>query len=197
MTTDQSPTPPAPETAAVAADHAAISRAHAAIADVADGVERRLDPRYVMLQRTAAIIGTVVAGVVWLLVAFAIVRATDVGADWAEYVFVAAAALTLLDLWWGQRKPAIAYRHASYRVDADGIAIRRGVFWWSAIHVPRSRVQHTDVSQGPLERRFGLGTLSIFTAGTHHAQVSLPGLDHALALRIRDALRSREEDDAV
>ena len=61
--------------------------------------------------------------------------------------------------------------------------------WRKVINVPRSRVQHTDVSQGPLERGHGLGTLVIYTAGTDHARVDLPGLDHATALRIRDSPR--------
>ena len=64
-------------------------------------------------------------------------------------------------------------------------------------NVPRSRVQHTDVAQGPLERRYGLGTLVIYTAGTEHAKVALPGLAYADALRIRDQLLPREGADAV
>ena len=63
--------------------------------------------------------------------------------------------------------------------------------------MPRSRVQHTDVSQGPLERGYGLGTLVIYTAGTDHAKVDLHGLDHATALAIRDHLLPREGGDAV
>jgi membrane protein YdbS with pleckstrin-like domain len=82
-------------------------------------------------------------------------------------------------------------------VDASGILIRRGVFWRRVIHVPRSRVQHTDVSQGPLERGHGLGTLVIYTAGTDHARVDLHGLDHAAALAIRDHLLPGEGEDAV
>ena len=65
------------------------------------------------------------------------------------------------------------------------------------IHVPRSRVQHTDVSQGPVERRFGLGTLVIYTAGTDHAKVDLAGLEHGVALRLRDHLLPSGDTDAV
>ena len=53
-----------------------------------------------------------------------------------------------------------------YRVDADEIEIWSGVLWRQAVVVPRSRVQHIDVSQGPIERSYGLATLSIHTAGT-------------------------------
>ncbi|MYG50257.1 MAG: PH domain-containing protein [Gemmatimonadales bacterium] len=99
--------------------------------------------------------------------------------------------------WWLYRWPVLHHRHASYAVHPDGIEIRKGVIWRQAISVARSRVQHTDVSQGPLERKYGLGTLGVYTAGTDHAKVSLDGLEHETALRIRDHLLPPAGDDAV
>jgi membrane protein YdbS with pleckstrin-like domain len=100
-------------------------------------------------------------------------------------------------VWMTVRWPEISYRHTFYRVDPHGIEIRRGVLWRRTISVPKSRVQHTDVSQGPLQRRYGLGTLVIYTAGTDHAKVELSGLSHARAMRIRDHLLPSGGDDAV
>ena len=99
--------------------------------------------------------------------------------------------------WLSHRWPEIAYRHTFYRVDPQGIEIRRGVVWRRTINVPKSRVQHTDVSQGPLQRTYALGTLVVYTAGTDHAKVELPGLSHARAMRIRDHLLPSGGDDAV
>ena len=79
-------------------------------------------------------------------------------------------------------------RYTHYRVDPDRIEIRRGVVWRSVMQVPRSRVQHTDVNRGPIDRSYGLATLVIFTAGTEHASVSLSGLAEADAYTIRDHL---------
>ena len=93
--------------------------------------------------------------------------------------------------------PAVEYRHASYRVDANGLEIRRGVYFRAVTNVPRSRVQHTDVAQGPLQRRFGLATLIVHTAGNDSAVVELPGLTHDTALAIRDHLLPGRSDDAV
>ena len=104
---------------------------------------------------------------------------------------------TILLAWHAHRWPALDYRHTSYRVDHLGIEIRRGVYWRERIHVPRSRVQHTDVSQGPIERRFGLATLVIYTAGTDYARVDLAGLEHGVALRLRDHLLPPGDTDAV
>ena len=99
--------------------------------------------------------------------------------------------------WWQQAWPPLEYRHASYRVDANGLEIRRGVYFRAVTNVPRSRVQHTDVAQGPLQRRFGLATLIVHTAGNESAVVELPGLTHDIALAIRDHLLPGRSDDAV
>jgi membrane protein YdbS with pleckstrin-like domain len=96
-----------------------------------------------------------------------------------------------------QRWPAISYRHTSYRVDEAGLEIMRGVYWRTTTNVPRSRIQHTDVSQGPLERRYSLGTLVVYTAGTQHSEVTLSGLEFTIAQRIRAHLLPRDQGDAV
>ena len=164
---------------------------------VADGVDHSLDPRVIPLQQS---VGWILAAslsaaalfvlfIVWLSNGPTLLRLAALGAVW----MLSTVALT----WHLQRWPPIAYRHTSYRVDDLGIEIKRGVYWRAIVNVPRSRVQHTDVSQGPLERRYGLGTLAIYTAGTDHAKVDLGGLDHSIALRIREHLLPGAASDAV
>jgi hypothetical protein len=158
----------------------------------------RLDPRVIPLQRinggialavfaSASMIGTIIN----LAVEDDVTRLRLVLQPLAWLVLV------LLAAWHTWRWPPIAYRHTSYRVDDQGIEIHRGVYWRVVINVPRSRVQHIDVSQGPVERRFGLGTLVIYTAGTDHAKVELDGLEHGRALEIREQLLPSGAADAV
>ncbi|MBU2166418.1 MAG: PH domain-containing protein [Alphaproteobacteria bacterium] len=68
--------------------------------------------------------------------------------------------------------------------------------WLVRVHtvVPVSRVQHIDVSQGPLERGAGVATLSLHTAGTENSLVALPGIRRQRAEEIRDAIRDRISD---
>lgn len=167
------------------------------VPSIADGQLRSLDPRIVALDRLVGAINVVVVAFFLLFVLLIVVLTRRVP-DWAMPVAALAWAAAVFGLawrafWW----PAVAYRYASYRVDALGIEIRRGVIWRRVITVPRSRVQHTDVAQGPLERSYGLGTLLIHTAGTDLARVSLRGLAHDTAGRIRDHLLPDEGDDAV
>ena len=93
--------------------------------------------------------------------------------------------------------PALRYRATWYRVDERGLTIRRGIVWRSVTSVPKSRIQHTDVVQGPLQRQFDLATLIIHTAGTQDASVSLSGLAHRTALPIRDFLIGGGHDEGV
>ena len=68
--------------------------------------------------------------------------------------------------------------------------------WLTRVHtvVPVSRVQHIDVSQGPIERSAGVATLSLHTAGTEGSLVVLPGIRRERAEEIRDAIRGRISD---
>lgn len=102
-----------------------------------------------------------------------------------------------LQLGWAMAWPALRYRYASYRVNERGLQIKDGVVWRSVTTVPKSRVQHTDVTQGPLARGFGLAALVIHTAGTEHASVTLNGLPRDVAFAIRNHLINVDGDDAV
>jgi membrane protein YdbS with pleckstrin-like domain len=165
--------------------------------DIADGTVQRLDPQFVPFQRVVGWIVTafvsasffLTVGITWL---------TGELPRWANlllaptWVLVTAASGWLSHAW-----PPLEYRHTSYRLDEEGIEIQSGVVWRAVTSVPRSRVQHIDVSQGPLERSYGLGRLVIHTAGTVHSRVELPGLNHSVALALRNHLLPRGTDDAV
>jgi uncharacterized protein len=183
------PTAPAPEPAVTAPPDARLDPA-----SIADGVVRQLDPNAIRVDRTASWIFTAVVSVFLLIQLIA----NLFGPPWRMALGVAAAiGVGGCLAWLSHRWPEISYRHTCYRVDPHGIEIRRGVLWRHTISVPKSRVQHTDVSQGPLQRTYALGTLIIYTAGTDHAKVELPGLGHARAMRIRDHLLPSGGDDAV
>ncbi len=166
--------------------------------NIADGEERRLDPTSITVDRltgtiTAAVLSAILL-VAMLLVAFlgpfTLAGGLLLLAGW---MLLSGALIAFVLLW-----PPVRYRHTTYEVSDQGIRIRRGVIWLSISSVPRSRVQHTDVAQGPIERTYDLATLIIYTAGTHHASISLGGLSHETALLIRDHLiAGGENDDAV
>lgn len=84
--------------------------------------------------------------------------------------------------------PSIEYRHARWAWGEDGLEIHRGVFWRHKISIPISRIQHVDVSQGPLQRQFGLGKVTVHTAGTRHAAIELSGIAYEAATWLREQI---------
>lgn len=95
--------------------------------------------------------------------------------------------------WLGLRR----YRHTRWRLDAEGFSLRKGKLWQSEVRVPINRVQHLDLRRGPLERRYGLATLVIHTAGTRDSSVNVGGLADADAEALRDQLARQAEHDRV
>ncbi len=161
------------------------------IATVRDGFEP-LSPYYVTLERR---VGYVVFSILTLIgTIFAIAVAV---AWWNPLVTVVLAlawfAMCLLFLWAAHFWPAIKARHVSWRLSDEGMEIRTGVWWRHRIAIPVARVQHVDVSQGPIQRLFDLGTLEIHTAGTKNASVQLEGLEHSRAMHVRDELIAQKE----
>jgi membrane protein YdbS with pleckstrin-like domain len=156
-----------------------------------------LDPASVTVARIGNTIATAVLGLVALVALTVLLFASSL-VPVAKLLLTVGLVVVLAGLaGWGLYWPGVRYRYASYRLGDHGIQIRRGVLWRSVTTVPKSRVQHTDVSQGPIDRSFGLATLVIHTAGTQEAVVTLGGLAHPVALAIRDYLIGGGEDDAV
>lgn len=76
----------------------------------------------------------------------------------------------------------------SYAIRADDVVARYGVVWRVTRSIPRVRVQHVDVSSGPVDRALGLVQVSLHVAGSLGPVLTIPGLAPADAEAIREAL---------
>ncbi len=92
-------------------------------------------------------------------------------------------------LWLVIRMPLRRHYARGFRVSSDRLRVVRGLLFRSDTVVPFSRVQHIDVTRGPIERYYGLATLVLHTAGTHNSSVLLPGLGAEDAMAMREAIR--------
>lgn len=81
-----------------------------------------------------------------------------------------------------------SHRATHWMLSERGIEIRKGVWWRHCLVIPKSRIQHTDLRQGPVLRAYGLATLVVYTAGTEHAEIELTGLSMETAQQVRDQL---------
>lgn len=78
------------------------------------------------------------------------------------------------------------YELQGYVLRDHDILHRKGVLVKSLTTIPFNRVQHCEISQGPIQRIFDLYTLEIFTAGGGKSDLSIPGLEDATAQRIKE-----------
>jgi membrane protein YdbS with pleckstrin-like domain len=168
-----------------------------ALPPYADGVERRFEVAWIHVERIG---GLVFAVVVLSVAAVALLATIATGklhgaAAWstcALYAVLAPTWLVLAASW-----PKLEWDKAGWRVLPDRIEMRRGLVWRSVTSVPISRVQYTDVKQGPLMRRHDIASLVVHTAGTLGSEVEFPGLARATAVELRDWLVAQTGSDAV
>ncbi len=163
---------------------------------IVDGQEHPVDPRSVKVARLIGVPLTLLIAMAPL--AFITLGWALGGSPGAVYLPLLGGLLLLFSVpvLFAFKWPAARHKRLRYLVDEGGLRIRRGVFWRKVIWIPISRVQHTDVSRGPLQRRFGLATLTVHTAGTAGASISLAGLEHGIATLLNDHLRPDRANDA-
>lgn len=78
-----------------------------------------------------------------------------------------------------------------YTIAEDGVAVERGVWWKMKHFVPYSRIMSVDIIQGPISRRFRIGSVFIYTAGYtgpsggkgKRAEAEIIGIDNFLEMR--------------
>jgi membrane protein YdbS with pleckstrin-like domain len=78
----------------------------------------------------------------------------------------------------------------------DDLMVRRGVLIRRQSVIPYGRMQFIDVTAGPVERSLGLATLRMHTAAAA-SDARIPGLDRAVAAKLRDQLASLGEAQAT
>ena len=92
--------------------------------------------------------------------------------------------------------PERIYRRLGYRLTDRLLQSVRGWLFHVDTLVPFVRVQHIDVTRGPLDKLFGTASLVVHTAGTHNSIVTVNGLAPATASRIRETIREHIRTDA-
>jgi membrane protein YdbS with pleckstrin-like domain len=99
--------------------------------------------------------------------------------------------LLFVFLGWFSFKSARVMRYALRQHD---VIVQSGVFWKKETVQPIRRIQHIEQHQGPIDKRFGLFELKLFSAGTAHFTFRIPGLDAESASRIRQFILDVQQD---
>lgn len=139
----------------------------------------KLDPKSITVSR---IVFTVISLIILLAGSGTIFGSKH----WLSIVIPVAIAISffLFGLYWSKK----SYTCSFWWFAEEGLYIQRGVYWRKRILVPKNRVQHTDVAQGPLARKYEIAKLVVHTAGTRDSSVTLDGISLETANELRDLL---------
>ncbi len=111
--------------------------------------------------------------------------------------------------WWGL--PAFAawgfqaaffYWMTHKRFNREAYAIRekdlihiKGYWQRTQLTVPYSRVQHVEIKQGPIARSLGLGSISVYTAGSSGGSLGISDIEFTEAERIKQFIAQKTGAD--
>lgn len=88
---------------------------------------------------------------------------------------------------WGWTWAGRNQRSWGYAEDADDLLVTRGVMFKRLVAIPYGRMQFVDVEAGPLDRAYGIATVTLHTASAETA-ADIPGLPAEEATRLRNRL---------
>lgn len=155
----------------------------------ADDVQwQALDRRFVPRQQLRGLMNA--AGLAAGVLVLQVLR-HRIGLDvplWLLWLVVAAIAAGAL-LW-----PIVSVPKKGYALREKDLVYRAGVFWRSVTAVPFNRVQHVETASTPLDRRFGLASLQLYTAGSAGGDLRIDGLRADDAERMRVFVLRRAGD---
>lgn len=82
-----------------------------------------------------------------------------------------------------------------FSIRQHDISFFSGVFFKKLVTQPISRIQHVEVSQGPVDRVADLGKLQVYSAGSAMQTFAIPGLPIEIAHQLRQQLTQKLNDD--
>ncbi|MFS0853013.1 PH domain-containing protein [Microbacterium sp. 179-I 3D4 NHS] len=142
-----------------------------------DGTWHQISPRYAVSQLLQNGIVLAIVVVAALVLGFGLEQ---------HWVWIPAGVIIVLTVATMVILPRQA-RAIGYMLRADDIVFRKGILWQRMIAVPYGRMQLVDITQGPVDRGFGISQLKMVTAAATTG-VQIPGLTQAAAEALRDTL---------
>lgn len=80
-----------------------------------------------------------------------------------------------------------------YAAREHDLNFQSGLIFRSLVSQPILRIQHIEIKRGPLERRFDLATLQVFSAGGASYTFNIPGLEYEKAISLRQFILDHKD----
>lgn len=134
--------------------------------------------------------------VIWLFIVLAVGIAIFMSEKLHNVVWVSGIVTLLIALIITSfRLTYLSFLNKAFAVREHDILYQNG--WLvKSLHVfPFKRIQHCSVNSGVFERKFGLSTLKIYTAGGNESDIVIPGLTGQQASALRELIIQRTKTE--
>ena len=81
----------------------------------------------------------------------------------------------------------------SYALRELDLHYSSGLFFRKVVSQPITRIQHIELKRGPIERKVGLATLQVFSAGGEMHTFQIPGLPVDIAQQLRQFILQHKD----
>ncbi len=109
--------------------------------------------------------------------------------------YILLAALTVLIIIIYYLFQTLAFKKRAYGLREKDVIYQNGVIIQQTSITPFIRIQNSSVSSGPFERKYGLATLHLYTAGTTGADIHIKGLKEETAQSIKEYIAQKIADE--
>lgn len=89
----------------------------------------------------------------------------------------------------------LSFKYSGYALREKDVIYRSGWIVRKERIVMLNRIQHVSIQSGPLERKFGLSSVSLYTAGASDADFTIRGIKTETAQQIKDWVSKKLNDD--
>jgi hypothetical protein len=148
-----------------------------------------IEPSYLKILRWEWLILSIILGVlVAILLCFInpLQQPLRIGLLIGAWVLITAA------WYWLQEK---SFSNKAFAIREKDVIYRSGWIIQSTHTCPFNRIQHSAVTIGPLEKRFGLASLVLYTAGSSEADLRIRGLQETTAWTLKEWINKKIADE--
>lgn len=105
------------------------------------------------------------------------------------YIIWSVALLGFLNTWFNYASD----QAKTYTLRKLDLHYASGLFFKKVVSQPITRIQHIELKRGPIERKVGLATLQVFSAGGDMHTFQIPGLPMDTAQQLRQFILQHED----
>lgn len=159
-----------------------LALSHEQLPQIINLEQQPLDAQYASVNRLIGLASTlvlaVIVGVIYFQPFFTLPLELYIG---IPYIAGAIISISLLITWYKYA----ADKRKFYALRELDIHYMSGLIFCKIVSQPITRIQHVELKRGPIERRLGLASLQVFSAGGEMHTFEIPGLPVDTATKIR------------